>query len=87
MHVPMTRPLTLDLGVPSFLNKIFEAKPAGLALKDACIMRRLDAWKWRLRELVGLVAALHASIEQRSECNRKGLCHLLLLRVCLHKTK
>ena len=75
MHVPMARPLTLDLGVPSFLNKTFEAKPAGLALKDAlCIIRRLGAWKWRLREVVGLVAALHASIEQRSECNwGKGL--------------
>ena len=64
MHVPMTRPLTLDLGVPSFLNKNFEAKPAGLAPKDACIIRRLGAWKWRLREFVGLVAALHASIER-----------------------
>ena len=68
MHVPMTRPLTLDLGVPSFLNKIFGAKPAGLALKVAlCIIRRLGASKWRLKELVGLVAALHASIEQRGE--------------------
>ena len=66
----MARPLTLDLGVPSFLNRIFEAKPAGLALKDAlCIIRHLGAWKWRLREVVGLVAALHTSIEQWSERN------------------
>lgn len=81
---PMTRPFTLDLGVPSFLKKNFEAKPAGLALKDAlCIIRRLGAWKLRLRELVGLVAALHASIERQSE--RKDCC-LLLLQVCLHMT-
>ena len=70
MHLPMTRPLTLDLGDPSFLNRIFGGKPAGLAPKDAlCIICRLGASKWRLKELVGLVAALHASIEQRGERN------------------
>ena len=80
MHVPMARPLTLDLGVPSFLNKTFEAKPVGLALKDAlCIIRRLGTCKWRVREHVDLVAALHASIEQRSECNwEKDYCLLFV---------
>jgi hypothetical protein len=79
----MARPLTFDLGVPSFLSKIFEAKPAGLALKDAlCIIRGLGAWKWRLRELAGLVAALHASIERSTALSEKGLRCLLLLPLC-----
>ena len=90
MHVPMTRPLTLDLGVPSFLNRNFEARPAGLALKDAlCIIRRLGACKWRLREHAGLVAALHASIERSEQLLNSGVNVIgkgLLFTVCLHRT-
>ena len=65
--------------------------PPRVSLKElaTCTGLLMQICKWRLRELVGLVAALQARIEQRSERWRfgKGLCCTLFLRVCLHLTE